>query len=110
MFSSFNQVKHSYLLYFSGTNEVFLVACLLLYLTIFLLVMHSLPFSFTLGELMIVCQTLTILYADYAVSIYSRVSLGFIYIFESSTVKKKAKEYELVGGGGASIVVCHYFS
>ncbi|CAB4016565.1 Hypothetical predicted protein [Paramuricea clavata] len=59
------------------TNEVFLVACLLLYLTIFLLVVISLPYSFTLGELMVVCQTLTILYADYAVSIYSR--LRFIF-------------------------------
>ena len=60
-----------------GTIEISLVACMLLYLAIFLAVTITLPYSFTLGELMVVCQSLTILFVDYAVSIYSRLRFVF---------------------------------
>ncbi|XP_028399200.1 dolichol kinase-like isoform X2 [Dendronephthya gigantea] len=59
------------------TNEVFLVSCLLLYFAIFLFIVICLPNSFTLGEMMVVAQTMTILLIDNGISIYSRLRFVF---------------------------------
>ena len=58
---------------FLDTNEIFLITCLLLYFTILLFIMKTLAYSFTLGEAMVVTQTIVILLVDYMFSIYNRV-------------------------------------
>lgn len=53
---------------------MYLATSLLVFFTISFLILALLPQSFTLGELMIVSQVLSILCIDFAISIYSRVS------------------------------------
>ncbi|XP_046858662.1 dolichol kinase-like [Xenia sp. Carnegie-2017] len=65
--------------------EMYLATSLLVFFTISFLILALLPQSFTLGELMIVSQVLSILCIDFAISIYSRLRFVFPSIVNGTT-------------------------